>query len=703
MSRLENIKRPRSIAQVVGQPHAYTILEPYIRNGLTKSLLLVGPTGCGKTSVARIVAQRWICPDGPHAPESCFLCDQLFFFGQGGGYFEVDAGRHGNVDYAKEIAGIISNGSNWNNTGFIDEAHNLDPAAEQALLKAAETYHSSARLIFATTPSEVHKISKALRSRCYVVDMEAISRSLIFGTIRTIAQDERIEAETSALSMIAFAAEGSLRKGVNLLEQVDAAGPVTAEATAKHLSRGQVAPLLTYLHSVIEGDLTDQDDALDAWGCDPGDKVKLIRDGLLHIYNHHLRPSRSNDVVNPALFLLQNDDRLPLVAGFKARAQRLGMPADRFFLEMVEAWDANFHTVHDRTSLLIKARRFNLLVGGDENRVAVPAPSKVGDDQSDLPSGRKLPFRGRSARHRPARSAPSGPSQRYLEPGQAENIYDMASFMTQHYGVLLNTSLDLDHGLLGTSKPNQASALVSQVTHELQMRVQSWSGGAAHWIYVYREEGGRLLTKFAMHIPAAALPRIEEWLTQRILEWCPEGNPDGLRVLPANPERQAGWIKNRVQRHWSLVRPLWGSVDPTLVDWDAAGTRRQPLIDLLRVARADRQPLGDIGPLRAIGGSRSLGPDKRKRAEEMKMELLSAFRDDAWLALESGWELKEHDDRRAETKQRVDAVNQINLEHQDALSALDLRYKETAMKALYSSWPDNPHYRPRAWDGWWAS
>lgn len=141
-----------------------------------------------------------------------------------------------------------------------------------------------------------------------------------------------------------------------------------------------------------------------------------------------------------------------------------------------------------------------------------------------------------------------------------------------------------------------------------------------------------------------------------------------------------------------------------MVHWPHQSARgeREPVIDLLRIAPEMRYAIGDLGPMNAIGSSRSLAPITMKRAAADRMAFLSAFEDCAWSRLQEGWELKEYGDRVQELTQRREAVGRLELEFPPGSTRLEQDAHEMAMKRLEDSWPDDPRKRARSWHGWWS-
>jgi DNA polymerase-3 subunit gamma/tau len=118
----------------------------------------------------------------------------------------IDATQYMPVDAPKKIY-------------VIDEVHMLSQSAFNGLLKTLEEPPAHVVFIFATT--EVHKIPDTILSRCLRFDLRPLSTDLIQQHLKKICDDEKIPVDqASTLRSIAHSARGSVRDGLNLLEQV---------------------------------------------------------------------------------------------------------------------------------------------------------------------------------------------------------------------------------------------------------------------------------------------------------------------------------------------------------------------------------------------------------------------------------------------------------------------------------------------------
>jgi hypothetical protein len=95
--------------------------------------------------------------------------------------------------------------------------------------------------------------------------------------------------------------------------------------------------------------------------------------------------------------------------------------------------------------------------------------------------------------------------------------------------------------------------------------------------------------------------------------------------------------------------------------------------------------------------------DERHQAEAFNKRLafLSAFGDQAWSYLFTGWELDEYDDREREKEDRKNAELKIRLEWKKGVGQRQDQVLEAALEQLKNTWPQPPRLRLRSWEGWW--
>ena len=225
--------RPTSFDEVVGQTNVTRTLRNALERGkIGHAFLLSGARGVGKTTTARILAKALNCSraEGPTASpcstrtdedraKACASCREIAD-GQSLDVQEIDGASNTGIDNIRELREMArySPARDRYKVWIIDEVHQISGAAFNALLKTLEEPPPRVKFIFATT--EYHKIPETILSRCQQYDFRMIPARELQLHLRHVADQEKIRVSDAALALIARAAEGSVRDGLSLFDQV---------------------------------------------------------------------------------------------------------------------------------------------------------------------------------------------------------------------------------------------------------------------------------------------------------------------------------------------------------------------------------------------------------------------------------------------------------------------------------------------------
>ena len=215
--------RPQRFDDVIGQQAVTRTLRNALSSGrIGQAFVFAGQRGSGKTTTARILARALNCVNGPTA-EPCGVCDACVEIAQGRDIdvLEIDAASHTGIENIREviISGLaITPVRDRYKIFIIDEVHQLSTPSFNALLKSIE--EPPPHVVFMMATTELHKIPDTILSRSQVFEFRTIPTTLITVQLRKIVDAEGIDAEDTALSLIARAAEGSMRDAQSALDQV---------------------------------------------------------------------------------------------------------------------------------------------------------------------------------------------------------------------------------------------------------------------------------------------------------------------------------------------------------------------------------------------------------------------------------------------------------------------------------------------------
>ena len=218
--------RPRNFDELVGQEHVRQALVNALDAGrVHHAFLFTGTRGVGKTTIARILARSLNCERGVSSRPcgECGACREIDE-GRFVDLIEVDAASRTKVDDTREL---LENVQYLPTRGrfkvyLIDEVHMLSAHSFNALLKTLEEPPPHVKFLLATTDPQ--KLPVTVLSRCLQFNLKRLPASLIGARLTHILAAEGIDFEPAAVSLLARAADGSLRDALSLLDQMLAFG-----------------------------------------------------------------------------------------------------------------------------------------------------------------------------------------------------------------------------------------------------------------------------------------------------------------------------------------------------------------------------------------------------------------------------------------------------------------------------------------------
>lgn len=190
------IMKPKSLKDVVGQTHLIgndKILSNIVKNKKIFSMILYGNPGIGKTSIASAIVND-------------LGCNYRFL--------------NATLNNKQDLSAVIEEAKMFDGMVLImDEIHRMNKDKQDLLLPCLE--NGLLTLIGMTTSNPYHKINPAIRSRCQIFKLEALTNDDIFnGLKKAITNDKikNIKTTDEVLKYIATISGGDLRFAINLLE-----------------------------------------------------------------------------------------------------------------------------------------------------------------------------------------------------------------------------------------------------------------------------------------------------------------------------------------------------------------------------------------------------------------------------------------------------------------------------------------------------
>ena len=226
--------RPQTFDDVVGQLAVTQTLKTQLLSGkMSHAYLFTGSRGTGKTSCAKILSKAVNClhPENGNPCNRCAACKAIDD-GSCMDVLEIDAASNNGVDHVRDLRddAVYSPSQVKKRVYIIDEVHMLSISAFNALLKIIEEPPEHLLFILATT--ELHKVPATILSRCQRFSFRRISQEDIASRLQYVAYQENIDMDESAARVLARLADGGMRDGLSLLDQVASAttGELTSEA-----------------------------------------------------------------------------------------------------------------------------------------------------------------------------------------------------------------------------------------------------------------------------------------------------------------------------------------------------------------------------------------------------------------------------------------------------------------------------------------
>ncbi len=206
MSNLALKYRPKTLNEIIGQEKLLGkegVLRKLIENEKLGHTFFYGPPGCGKTSLARVIASTLDRP----------------FYEMNATSLKIEELRKIFKEYQHALQKPLI---------FIDEVHRLSKNQQEVLLPFMENH--TALIIGASTENPYYAMTAAMRSRSHLFELDPIDEKIMMSFLEIILKKENIAIEKNAKEYLIFSSSGDLRAMLNLLESaVTVTTPVTLD------------------------------------------------------------------------------------------------------------------------------------------------------------------------------------------------------------------------------------------------------------------------------------------------------------------------------------------------------------------------------------------------------------------------------------------------------------------------------------------
>lgn len=299
--------RPQTFADVIGQEHITSTLSNEIETGkVSHAYLFTGSRGTGKTTCAKILAKAVNClhPVDGNPCNECEICRGIDD-GSILDVIEIDAASNNGVDNIRDLreeANYTPVHTKYR-VYIIDEVHMLSIGAFNALLKTLEEPPEHVKFVLATT--EIHKLPATILSRCQRFDFHRITPEHITERLKYVAENESIQLDDEAATLISRIADGAMRDALSILDRCSGIdNHVTAETVSNAAGLAGKEYLFKLVDNINENNPSEVLSIIDRLHNDSCDMERLCSE----LVNHFRSLMIIKTVKNPQQLIVCTDN-----------------------------------------------------------------------------------------------------------------------------------------------------------------------------------------------------------------------------------------------------------------------------------------------------------------------------------------------------------------------------------------------------------
>ncbi len=230
--------RPREFEDVLGHKSTVDRARAFVAVRNMPHLLFAGPAGCGKTTLALIIAKKMF---GEHWRDN---------------FLELNASDERGIaivrEKIKDFARTKSFGASFKII-FLDESDALTRDAQQALRRTMEMFTTTCRFILSCNTSS--KLIDPIQSRCSIFRFQLLDEKDVRKKIEVIAKNERLKIDEKAIKVLCKVSRGDLRRVTNLLQaSATLTKKITEDVIYETVSEAMPHEVLDMLEIAIKGD-----------------------------------------------------------------------------------------------------------------------------------------------------------------------------------------------------------------------------------------------------------------------------------------------------------------------------------------------------------------------------------------------------------------------------------------------------------------